>query len=304
MLDLLIIGAGPAGLSAAIYAARRKLNFRIISKDIGGQTAKSSQVENYLGIWGSGAELTAKFAEQLANLGVKIEAAKIVTMVSKKENEMFETKLEDGEVIESKAVILAAGKEPRHLNVPGEEELYGKGVTYCATCDAPLFRNKVVVVIGGGNSALDSAINLSNYASKIFVLSDEPKFRGEQVRIDKVLTDPKIEAIFNTRTIKILGTDFVEGLEYEDKISGETKSIEVQGVFVEIGWVTKADFIEKELVELDKWGQVIVDNCGRTKTPGLFAAGDFTNVEYKQAIVAAGEGAKAALAAIDFISRE
>jgi thioredoxin-disulfide reductase len=301
MIDLLIIGGGVAGMSASIYAARRKLNFRIISKDIGGQTAKSSDVENYLGVRGSGAELTAKFMGHLGDLGISIEANKVVSKVFKTDD-TFHVELMDGEKIESKTVILAAGKIPRHLGVPGEEELYGKGVTYCATCDAPLFKGKTVAVIGGGNSALDAAINLSAYAEKIYILSDEPKFRGEQVMIDKASTDPKVEAIFNTQTIHISGANFVEGLEYLDKISGETKSILLQGIFVEIGWMTKSDFIEKELVELDEWGQVKVDNSGRTITPGLFAAGDFTNVEFKQSIVAAGEGAKAALSAIEYLT--
>jgi len=301
MLDLLIIGAGVAGMSASIYAARRKLNFRIISKDIGGQTAKSSDVENYLGVRGSGAELTAKFMGHLGDLGVSIEANKVVSKVFKTDD-TFHVELMDGEKIESKTVILAAGKIPRHLGVPGEEELYGKGVTYCATCDAPLFKGKTVAVIGGGNSALDAAINLSAYAEKIYILSDEPKFRGEQVMIDKVSADPKIEAIFNTQTTKILGTNFVEGLEYLDKISNEKKSISLQGIFVEIGWMTDSSFIDSSLVDLDEWKQIKIDLVCKTKTPGLFAAGDFSAVPFKQSIIAAGEGAKAALAAIDYLT--
>lgn len=300
MLDLLIIGAGPAGMSAAIYAARRKLNFRIISKDIGGQTAKSAEVENYLGIWGSGVEITTKMAEQMKRNNVKIEIGKIKKLTQK--GKVFISELEDGEKIESKTVILTAGKVPRKLEVPGENEFFARGVTYCATCDAPLFKGKTVAVVGGGNSAMDSALMLTNYAEKIYLVNINPKLKGEQVLIDKVSSNPKIEIIANAQTTKITGTQTVQTLEYLDKVTNKTKSLSVQGVFVEIGWETKADFVDPFLVELNQWGEVKIDLACRTKTPGLFAAGDFTEVPYKQSIIAAGEGAKAALAAIDYLS--
>jgi alkyl hydroperoxide reductase subunit F len=300
MLDTLIIGAGVAGMSAALYCARRKLNFKLISKDIGGQTGKSSDVENYLGVWGTGAELIAKMNEQLKRNGIESEVGKTVkkiTLIDK----TFVAELENGEKIEAKSVIVTAGKLPRRLNIPGESELEGKGVTYCATCDGPLYKNKTVAVIGGGNSALDSALMLSQYADKIYILNINPEFKGEKVLIDKVLNDPKIEVIPNAQTIKINGTETVESLEYLDKISNQTKNLAVQGIFVEIGWVTKSDFIDPKLVEKNEWDEIKIDLACRTKTPGLFAAGDFTEVPYKQSIIAAGEGAKAALSAIDYL---
>ncbi len=301
MYDLIIIGAGPAGLSAAVYAARQQFKTLIISKDIGGQTAISSDVENYLGFPSiTGAELSQKFFEQVERFSefVEVVIGSTVTKLEKK-GEAFRVTASTG-VYESLAVIIASGKLPRTLNVAGEKEFAKKGVTYCATCDAPLFKGKDVAVVGGGNAALDAAMQLLKIANKIYVVTINPEIVGEETMKKIVGESPKVEVIASAKTLAILGGKSVSGVKIN--VNGKERVLKVQGVFIEIGSIPSTDFVN--LTEKNKWNEVIVDDFNRSKVEGLFAAGDVTQVAEKQTIVAAGEGAKAAIQAIEFLSKK
>lgn len=301
--DLIIIGGGPAGITAGIYAARKKLKILLVTKEFGGQMNKAHEVENYPGITlMMGADLTKKFVEHLKKFDIEIKEGKNIREL-KKTNKEFEAILEDGEKFETKTIIIASGKNPRPLKVPGEERLVGKGVTYCSICDAPLFKGKDVAVIGGGNAGLDAAMDLTKYANKIYVLEFMEKILGDESTQEKLRASGKVELITNVATKEIKGKKFVESLVYEDKKTGKTKEIKVQGVFVEIGYVPSSEFI-KDLVEFNKAGEIMINpKNNSTKTPGVFAAGDVTGIPYKQIVIAASEGAKAALSAYEYLTK-
>ena len=297
--DLIIIGAGPAGMSAAIYAARQEFKILLISKDVGGQTAWSSDIENYLGIRGiSGVELVGKFFDQVQSYSQFVDV-KIGETVSKveKNGDVFRVST-NAATYESLAVIISSGKLPRHLNVPGEVELFKKGVTYCATCDAPLFKGKDVAVIGGGNSALDATVQLLKLANKIYLVTLNSAMMGDQTLIDIVSKSPKVEIITNAKTAAILGDKLVTGVKID--VGGKERVLKVQGIFIEIGSTPSTDFVGS-LTEENQWKEVVIDDYNKTKVDGLFAAGDVTQVHEKQTIVAAGEGAKAAIQAIEYL---
>jgi alkyl hydroperoxide reductase subunit F len=302
MYDLIIIGAGPGGITAAIYAARRKLNFCILSMDVGGQVGWSSEVDNYPGIPDvSGVKMVDRFNQHLKDYNVKIKIEEVLKIGKK--NKICVVKTKKG-VYESKAVLIASGKKPRKLGVPGEEEFIGKGVNFCATCDAPLYRDKNVAVIGGGNSGLEAALFLAKYAKKVYILEALGKLNGETYLKEKVDADKKISIITNAKVKEIKGSKFVSEMIYEENT--QQKSLKVEGIFVEIGLISKYDFIN---VKKNKWGEIMIfrgtktHNENLTSIPGIFAAGDCTDVPVKQIIVAAGEGAKAALAAVDYINK-
>lgn len=304
MHDLIIIGSSAAGISASIYGARRRLNFKIITKDIGGEVATSGEIENWPGIiHTNGIELARRFKEHAIANNVVIEEGKKVGSV-KKESGAFAISGEnaDGSVFEekSKTVLIATGVHPKELNIPGEKEFRNKGVSYCSVCDGPVFAEKVVATIGGGNSALESALMLADIASKVYLINKNPKFKGEQVLIDKVSRNGKIEIIYEAKTSKILGDKFVSGLEYLNK-NGEIKSLGVDGVFVHIGRKANSDFIPG--IELNEVGEIKVDLLGRTNIEGLFAAGDVTNIPHKQIVISAGQGVTALLSAVDYLNK-
>jgi alkyl hydroperoxide reductase subunit AhpF len=306
MYDLIIIGGSAAGTAAAIYAARRKLNFLMVSDDFGGEVATSGEIMNYPGIAKTdGIELAEKFRDHLkANeveprLGIRIQR---ITKRGEGDFLLEGTKGKAAVSFEARSVIVTTGVHPRHLEVPGEAELAGKGVTYCTTCDGPLFRGKRVTTVGGGNSALESALMLAEIAEQVTVLNLNEEFRGEQVLIDKVLSHPKITVIPQAKTIKIVGDPMVSAIEYEDLPSGQTKTVETQGVFVHIGMIPNSDLLPKE-VELNEYKEVLVNLKGETSVPGLFAAGDVTAVPYKQIAIATGQGVAAALAAIEYTNK-
>ncbi len=302
MYDLIIIGAGPAGMTAAIYAARRKIKFVILSIDIGGQMGWSSEVDNYPGVPDqTGIALTKRFQEHLRDYNIKIKTEEVLKIEKKRKICVIKTKKN---LYESKAVIIASGKKPRKLGVSGEEELTGKGISYCATCDATLYEDKIVAVIGGGNSGLEAALFLSKYAKKVYILDIMPELGGEPYLKDKVMEDRKIKVITGAKIIKLLGDNIVSGLKYEKE--GKTKGLKVGGVFVEIGLITEANFTN---VKKNKWNEIMIFRSTKTheenltSLSGIFAAGDCTDIPTKQIVVAAGEGAKAALAAFDYIHR-
>jgi thioredoxin-disulfide reductase len=298
MLDCVIIGAGPAGMAAAIYMARQKLNFVIISKTVGGQTLLSWEVGNYLGFQLlPGADLVKEFKKHMADYNIKIQEGEEVKSVEKAE-QGFKVKSDKAEY-ETLTVLVATGEKHRKLNVSGEDEYYGKGVTYCATCDAPLFGNKDVAVIGGGNSAMESALFASKYSNKIYILNIESDLKGDDLLIDRVKKEKKIEIIPNVKTTEIIGGKFVTGLKYEQ--ADEAKELPVNGVFIEIGLIPVSGFID--IIKKDKWNQIIVDKDNATDVKGIWAAGDVTDVTEKQIAVAVGEGAKASLKIIKYIDK-
>jgi len=301
MYDLMIIGAGPAGLAASVYAARKRLKVLLVSGDIGGQVNNTLGVENYLGYqFIEGPELIDKFQTQVSQYPIDQKIGYKVSRLEKLDDG-FEAISEAGDRYQSRAVIFAAGKKPRKLNVPGETELTGRGVTYCAICDGPVFSGQRVAVVGGGNSALEAALDMVKIAEHVDLVSLTP-LTGDPVLIDK-LSDAKNLSIFTEyQTEKITGQDFVQGILIRDLKSGESKQLEVSGVFIEIGLVPNSEPV-KGLVELNKWGEVPVNCSCETTVPGLYAAGDVTNIPEKQIVVAAGEGAKAVLQAHRYLQR-
>lgn len=305
MYDLLILGASAAGVSAAIYGARRKLNMRLISIDVGGEVATSGIIENYPGhVLINGDELATIFRKQLEAQGVVVDEGFAVTSLTKTDEgfKVVAKNLSDMEqVYESKTVIIATGVKPRKLVVPGEEELYHRGLTYCTICDGPLYKGKDVVVLGSGNSALESSLMMVEIAKSVTVLIRGDKFKGETVLIDKVQNDARIKVFYNVISQKIIGEQSVIGVEYKNKLTDEVAVLPVQGVFVNVGYNPNSSFTEA--APKNKEGQFVVDRVGGTGVPGLYAAGDVTDISYKQISIATGMGTLSALAVIDYLNR-
>lgn len=297
--DLVVVGGGPAGLTAAIYASRRALKTLLISMDIGGQMSLTNSIENYPGY----EEIAGPIlAQQMLAQAQKSGAELILSEVNKveKKDELFYLQTADGQTIKSRAVIMAFGLTPRNLNVPGEKEFSGRGVAYCATCDGPLYKGKTVAVVGGGNSAMDAAEYLSKIVARVYILVRQAQFRGEEILKQRINSDPKIEVIFEAVTKEIKGGTKIESLVYEQK--GESKEIKVDGVFVEIGHVAKTDWV-KDLLGLTELREIVVNADCETNIPGVLAAGDITQIPYKQVVISAGEGAKAALQAYKYLQK-
>jgi alkyl hydroperoxide reductase subunit F len=299
MLDLIIVGAGPAGITAAVYAARKRMDFLVVTEDIGGQTALSADVENYTGYqFITGQELAEKFEEHLKQFDVQLKRDEAVQRIEKAPRGSFIVHSKNGSY-EARAVIVASGRRPRWLDVKGEAELRNKGVTYCATCDGPIFLKKTVAVIGGGNSALDATLQMMNIAAKIYLINLNPSLGGDPIMREKIQASGKVEVLNSATTLEVLGAKFVEGLRIEQ--AGRMRDLAVQGVFVEIGSVPNSDIVD--FVAKNEAREIIVDNLNRTDVPGIFTAGDVTDVPEKQIIVAAGEGAKSVLGAFRYLSQ-
>lgn len=294
MYDTIIIGAGPAGLTAALYASRRMLKTLLLSRDLGGQAAKTFDIENYPGFDQiSGIELAKRIKEQAEKFGTEFHYEETTAIIP--QDKAFVVKTLNKEY-KAKTVILAFGKQPRELGVPGEQEFKGRGVSYCATCDAPFYGGKTVVVVGGGNSALDGAILSSKIAKKIYLVH-RSSFTGEQVMIDKVKKIDNIEIIMPDTIKEIRGDGKVQSVLLE---SG--KVLEADGVLIEVGYSVDRTLVN-DLLKLNERNQIVTTITQETSVPGIFAAGDLTTTPYKQIVVAAGEGAKAALSAYDYIQR-
>jgi len=302
LYDSIIVGGGPAGITAGIYGARYRLKILMITKDFGGQIAKKAvPIENYPGFKEiSGLELIQKFKEHLDKFKIDIEMDSVTKI--EKNNENFQVLTEKGKKqFESKTVIIASGADPRPLKVPGEKEFVGRGVSYCVTCDAPVFKNKDVAVIGGGNAGFEAAIVLSHWAKKIYILEYGEKVVADIENQELAQKTGKVEIITSAALKEIRGKNFVNSTIYQDRKSGENKMLKVEGVFVEIG-LQPASAFANDLVEFNERGEIKVDfETFQTKTPGLFAAGDVNVGKAKQIITACGEGAKAALAVAEYI---
>lgn len=295
--DVIIVGGGAAGLTAALYCARRGLSTLVLSQDIGGQAATTGGIENYPGIdLADGFTLMMTFKAQAEKYGAKVRLDEVTSV----------DKIDDGFRVgtprgsfESSVVILAHGLTHKHLDVPGEERLMGKGVSYCATCDAPLYKGKNVVVIGGGNSAMDAALLLAKFCPQVTIATVNGEFRGERVLIDRMKDTPAITMLTKAKTKELLGTTTVEGVVID--VDGITQTIPAQGVFVEIGYTVNPKLV-RELTPLDRRNQIIVDPATNgTSVPGLFAAGDVTQILHKQIVISAGEGARAALSVDQYL---
>ena len=299
MHDLIIIGAGPAGITAAVYAARKKMSLLLLTGDIGGQTIWSSDVENYTGYqFITGPELAQKFGEHMHGYGIEVKEGEEVTGLKKK-GESFLVKTKEGEY-EAKTVIIASGKRSRELGVPGEKEFKNRGLTYCATCDGPLFSKKDVAIIGGGNSALDAALQLVRIANKIYLINITPTLGGDAIMREKVTADGKVEVYNNSQVTAVLGDKLVNGISIKTK--NAKKELAVQGIFVEIGLIPNSGFAR--IIKKNNQGEIKVNSYNETNIPGVFAAGDVTDVPEKQIIIAAGEGSKAALSVFKYLSKK
>lgn len=299
LYDVAIIGAGPAGMTATVYCSRKKLDTLLITKDIGGQVLLTSGIENYMGYqYVTGKELSDKFFGQIAQFPVAM--LKDIS-VCKLELSKGNFSLSCGEKkFSAKSVIITTGKRSKELGVPGEKELLGRGVAYCATCDAPLFKDKMVAVIGGGNSALTAAIDLLSYSTKIYLINVADTIQGDPVLIEKIKKSDKVEIIFESEITEIKGEKSVEAITLKNIKTQQIRQISVGGVFIEIGLTPNSEFV-KDILHLNSSNEIIIDCNSRTSVPGIFAAGDVTSVQDKQIIIAAGEGAKAALSAYRYL---
>ncbi len=296
MYELIIIGGGPAGVAAGIYAARKKIKTLLLTDTFGGQSLVSAEIENWIGTKSTSGYGLAKMLEEHLRTQEEIEIVDgdLAEKVEKLDGG-FKLKTKNGKEFETKRILVASGSRRRRLAVPGGKEFDGRGVAYCATCDAPVFKDKVVAVVGGGNSGLEAVIDLLPYASKIYLLHHRDSLKGDPVTQERIKKEPKVEIILNAETKEIIGSDFVTGLTYEDKNSGEVKKLELGGVFVEIGSEPNVEYLD-DLVKMNGYREIVIDHrTQKTSFPGIWAAGDVTDALYKQNNSSAGDAIKAVL---------
>src|SRR3989344_5823934 len=305
MFQLIIIGGGPSGVAAAIYAARKKIKTAIIAEEFGGQSTVSDDIQNWIGTTNlSGFDLAKQLEDHLRvyQNDIEIVEGQRVEKIEKLGENHFKLNTADVGAYETERVLVASGSHRKRLEVPGGKEFDGKGVAYCATCDAPLYQEKVVAVVGGGNAGLESVIDLEPYASKIYLLHRRDELKGDPVTQEKIKGMKKVEIVYNADTQEIIGDKFVTGLRYKDNKTREEKELAVQGVFIEIGIIPNSDIVE-DLVKLNSKGEVIVNHRSQVSSdPGIWAAGDVTDVLYNQNNISAGDAVKAVLNIYDRIT--
>lgn len=302
--DVVIVGAGPAGASAAIYTARKGLKTVIISENVGGQVKETKAIENRIGSLSiQGPELAEELRNHILDYDIRLLENQKVESV-KKERESFKIELKAGLSIVTKSIIAATGARWRELNVPGEKEYLGNGVAFCPHCDGPFFKNKEIAVVGGGNSGVEAALDLANICKKVTLLEYGGYLMADQLLVEKLLKHPSIEVITDAKTNKIIGDGkTVTALEYFDLKNEEDKLLNVSGIFIQIGLLPNSSWLENE-VELSDFGEVVINERNQTSTPGIFAAGDVSTVPYKQIVIAMGEGAKAGLSAFEYLLKQ
>ncbi|EGQ25766.1 alkyl hydroperoxide reductase [Sporosarcina newyorkensis 2681] len=299
--DVLVVGGGPAGASAAIYAARKGIRTGIVADRFGGQILDTAAIENFISVNRTeGPKLAASLEEHVKDYNIDVMNLQTAKRLEKKD--LIEIELENGAVLKSKSVILSTGARWRNVGVPGEAEFRNKGVAYCPHCDGPLFEGKDVAVIGGGNSGIEAAIDLAGIVNKVTVLEFASELKADSVLQERLYSLPNVTVHKNVQTKEITGTDSVNGITYIERDSGEEKHIELAGVFVQIGLVPNTDWLG-DAVERNKFGEILVDKRGATNVPGVFAAGDCTDSAYKQIIISMGSGATASLSAFDYLVR-
>lgn len=301
MYDLIIVGGGPGGVAAGVYAARKKIKTLLITDSFGGQSLVSAGVQNWIGTKSvSGFDLGKMLEEHLrAQEDIEIVGDDTVTAVEKIDGVPpaggFRLKTQSGKTFETRYILLASGSRRRKLGIPGEKEFDGKGVAYCSTCDAPVFKGKTVAVVGGGNAGLESVVDLFPYASKIYLIIRSDSMKGDPITQEKIQKHPNVEVIYNALTQEIIGQQFVTGLRYQAAKTNEVKELKLDGVFVEIGLMPNSEFV-KDLVDRNQIGEVIVDHkTQETSLPGIWAVGDVSDVLYKQNNISAGDAVKAVL---------
>ncbi|MEJ6951566.1 alkyl hydroperoxide reductase subunit F [Natronospora cellulosivora (SeqCode)] len=299
--DVLIVGGGPAGASAAIYAARKGISTAIVAERFGGQVMETSSIENFISVKNiEGPKLALSLEEHVKEYD--IDVMKLQRAKSLQKNEFIEIELENGATLKGKTVIISTGARWRNLGVPGEEEFKNKGVAYCPHCDGPMFEGKDVAVIGGGNSGVEAAIDLAGIVNHVTVLEFMPELKADEVLQKRLNSLPNVTVLKNVETKEIIGDDRVNGITYTERNTGDSNHIELQGVFVQIGLIPNTDWLG-DAVELNQFGEILVDNHGSTNLAGVFAAGDCTDSAYKQIIISMGAGATAALGAFDYLIR-
>lgn len=313
MLDVIIVGGGPAGCAAGVYTARKQLKTLLITESFGGQSLVSDDIQNWIGESHiSGIDLAKKLEAHVRSYPgiLEVKSPEKVTAINSiacteaaEDGRMcdFEVKTDKG-IYQSKTLIVASGARRRKMGIPGEDKFEGKGVSYCSICDAPLFANKKVAIIGGGNAGLEAVEDLFSYAQEIFLLEHGETIRGDALTFNKIKTNPKLkEVLLNSQTLEVLGETLVSGLKIKNVKSGEEKVLEIGGIFVEIGSIPNSE-IAKDLVQINEHGEIMVNaKHATTSHPGVFAAGDVTDDPYKQNNISAGDGVKAALAVYDYI---
>ncbi|MBZ4222147.1 alkyl hydroperoxide reductase subunit F [Bacillus wiedmannii] len=298
--DVLVVGGGPAGASAAIYAARKGIRTGIVAERFGGQVMDTMGIENFISVKRTeGPKLVASLEEHVKEYDIDVMNLQRAKRLEKKE--LIEVELENGAILKSKSVIVSTGARWRNVGVPGEAEFKNKGVAYCPHCDGPLFIGKDVAVIGGGNSGIEAAIDLAGIVKHVTVLEFMPELKADAVLQERLNSLPNVTVLKNVQTKEITGTDKVNGISYIDRETEEVHHVELQGVFVQIGLVPNTDWLG-ETVERVR-GEIVTDKHGATNVPGVFAAGDCTNNPYKQIIISMGSGANAALGAFDYLIR-
>lgn len=304
IFDTIIIGGGAAGIAAAIYTVRKNLKVLMLTKNIGGQAALSGDVENYPGFTMiTGADLAKQFRLELMNfenkgLWIK-EGVEVISLEGADPD--FIVKTSDGSSYHGKTIIIASGRNPKMLGIPGEKELMGKGVASCVVCDAPFYQDKDVVVVGGGNSALDAAFSLIKVARSVTMINITESLRGDEILLKNVISSPKVKVLNNHEALEILGDQAVGGIKIKDRQTNQEQVIPVSGVFVEIGWTPSTGF--DKLTDKNDTGEIEVDEYGATSVPGIYAAGDVNNIWGEQIVIAAGEGAKSALRVAEHLSK-
>lgn len=300
--DVLIVGGGPAGAAAAIYAARKGIRTGIVAERFGGQVMDTVGIENFISVpYTEGPKLVANLEQHVKDYDVDLITEQRAASVTKKG--LIEVGLESGATLKSKSVILATGARWRELNVPGEQEYRGKGVAYCPHCDGPFFKGKKVAVVGGGNSGIEAAIDLAGIVGHVTVVEFADTLRADDVLIRKAKSLPNVDIIMNAQTTQVVGEEKVTGMVYKNRVSGEEHKLDVEGIFVQIGLVPNTEFLKDSEIDLSRFGEIEIDNRGATSVPGVFAAGDATTVPYKQIVISMGAGSTAALGAFDYLIR-
>ena len=300
--DLIVIGAGPAAFSSALYAVRKGLDVLILAKDMGGQILETDVIENYPGISSIvGSELAQNYWQQVQDYDVKLKLGEEVTDLEKLADQEFEVMTSSGKEIKSRAIIIATGAHSRKLGVMGENRFKSNGVHYCAICDGYMYAGKNVAVIGGGNSGLEAALDLAKIDCQVSLIEFEKQLNGDKVLQKKVAENDSIQVYTGTAIQRIIGEDKVEEIEIQDRETEEYQKLKVEGVFIEIGYEPNSEFAE-DAVKINDYGEIIINDDNLTSVEGIWAAGDVTNVKDKQVIVAAAEGAKAALRVNKYLS--
>lgn len=296
--EVIVVGGGPAGASAAIYSARKGLKTGLISENIGGQVKDTKGIENLISVsYTEGPQLSAQLAKHMADYPIEIFEHRRVESIVK--DEIKTLILNSGEVVRTKSLIITTGAKWRELNIPGEKDYMGRGVGFCPHCDGPFFKGRDVAVIGGGNSGVEAAIDLAGIVKSVTLFEFMPELKADKVLVDKMLSLPNVKVIKNARTAEVLGNgDKVTGLRYEDRASGEMIDHEIAGIFIQIGFMPNSAFV-KDHVNTNKFGEIEIDDKCRTNVKGIYAAGDVTTVPFKQIVISMGEGAKAALTAFE-----